>query len=593
MSPLGVRLEGLYKNFDAEELLAVDRELRRLSDSLSLDHLVEMWKAVCLHTLKGVAGNGLPLASKAIRCARKSGDLATLRRLLNTRGEVHRVSGDLAHALEDYIEAYEVAVMLGGTVEKVATLSNLATVPLELGLVDISERVLVHALYLLQDCDESDPRAVLSRAMVLANLGGALVWSDPLKSSHMSDQALRVTTRISTSSGLLGLHARDLEVRTRINKLIAFLQLGDLECCKAAANELRAGAAAPENAEVGLCLQTALAAFEARLGDRVLGTIRLREAVACERRSFGDWMEGVKLLVQTLELSGHEREAIDALSQMYKRVQSIRRGIAVEELRRIDVDLPVETAERIFDRELAQFAILSEELSFRLSAKLQHLERLAVTAELREGSETNRAEHIYRVGRLCVNLAAAAGCGAELQWLAEVAGRLHDIGKCAIPDDALLGTAGNRAQGAIIREHAEYGARLVADADEPRLVQVVAAVRHHHEKFDGGGYPTGLGGEEIPLLARIVAIAESFDAMLQSRAFRNRRSVTGALEEIERCAGTQFDLRLAGLFVSLVRRLVREHGDIQEYLGRQARAVSSVRAFSRLELLGADARRSM
>ena len=157
-------------------------------------------------------------------------------------------------------------------------------------------------------------------------------------------------------------------------------------------------------------------------------------------------------------------------------------------------------------------------------------------------------------------------------WLSEVAGRSHDVGKTGLPSHTVLNaeplTDGEKE---ILRSHAEDGAALVAQLSEPRLVQVVAAVRHHHERWDGNGYPSRLKGEEIPLLARIVAICESFDAMTHSRVFRSARSVTSGLQEIERCAGSQFEPRLAGLFVNLVKRLQRDHSDLDEYLGETGR----------------------
>lgn len=222
---------------------------------------------------------------------------------------------------------------------------------------------------------------------------------------------------------------------------------------------------------------------------------------------------------------------------------------------------------------------------------MKHLEGIAVAAELREGAEMSRAQHVYRVGKLCRELAIEVGCSDEVQWLAEVTGRLHDIGKCAIPDSTILCSSPlHEAMQAMLREHSDYGARLIADADEPRLVQVVASVRHHHERFDGTGYPSRLRGEEIPLLARIVAICESYDAMLQSRVYRSSRTPATALEEVERCAGTQFDPQLAGLFARLVRRIRREHGDVLEYLGAEARDSAPVRTFEQLEQLMAETR---
>jgi len=192
--------------------------------------------------------------------------------------------------------------------------------------------------------------------------------------------------------------------------------------------------------------------------------------------------------------------------------------------------------------------------------------------------------HVYRVGSLCSLLAAEAGLSEEVCWMADVAGRLHDLGKSSIPDTLVLKrkrlTPGERH---ILNGHSEVGARLVMDANEPRLIQVVAAIRHHHERFDGTGYPSGLKGELSPILARIVALSESFDAMLQSRTYRPSRSVPSALGEIERCAGSQFDPRLAGIFVAMIRRIEHETGDLKEHLGYQGRLSPAVQTFTALE----------
>jgi HD-GYP domain-containing protein (c-di-GMP phosphodiesterase class II) len=274
--------------------------------------------------------------------------------------------------------------------------------------------------------------------------------------------------------------------------------------------------------------------------------------------------------------------------------QTIRRTVALEELRRIEALDQIEEFDEFqceTERRLTVFAGRYIGVPERLAAKLKHLEGIAVAAELREGTEMSRAQHVFRVGKLCRELAVEAGCSDEVQWLAEITGRLHDIGKCAIPDSTILCPSSlHEAMQAMLREHSDYGARLIADADEPRLVQVVASVRHHHERFDGTGYPSKLRGEEIPLLARIAAICESYDAMLQSRVYRSSRTPTAALEEIERCAGTQFDPQLAGLFARLVRRIRREHGDVLEYLGAEARDSAPVRTFEQLEQLTAETR---
>jgi HD-GYP domain-containing protein (c-di-GMP phosphodiesterase class II) len=117
---------------------------------------------------------------------------------------------------------------------------------------------------------------------------------------------------------------------------------------------------------------------------------------------------------------------------------------------------------------------------------------------------------------------------------------LHDVGKVAVPD-AILTKPGplDEEEWAFIRRHTIIGERIIGAA--PALLRVAALVRHSHERWDGGGYPDALAGADIPLGARIVAVADAFDAITSPRPYSRPRTAEAALEELARCAGTQFD----------------------------------------------------
>ena len=156
--------------------------------------------------------------------------------------------------------------------------------------------------------------------------------------------------------------------------------------------------------------------------------------------------------------------------------------------------------------------------------------------------------HSTRVTSFAEGLARLLGWrGTRLEAL-HLGGSLHDVGKIAI-DAEVLRKPGPLTEDELeqIRRHPVTGARLVESFDdfEPALPYVL----HHHERWDGGGYPHGLSGERIPLEARLLGVADAFDAMTSARAYRSALSIDDALDELERCAGTQFDPELAQAFV--------------------------------------------
>lgn len=125
---------------------------------------------------------------------------------------------------------------------------------------------------------------------------------------------------------------------------------------------------------------------------------------------------------------------------------------------------------------------------------------------------------------------------------------LHDIGKIGVPDNVLRKPAAlSDAEWVVMKRHPEHGARIISQI--PFLEDVSRIVRHHHERWDGKGYPDGIGGEAIPLGARIFAVADSFDAMTSDRPYRRAMSVKDARVEVARCRGTQFDPDVVDAFV--------------------------------------------
>jgi putative two-component system response regulator len=185
-------------------------------------------------------------------------------------------------------------------------------------------------------------------------------------------------------------------------------------------------------------------------------------------------------------------------------------------------------------------------------ARLEDLERLARVAEYRD-DDTFR--HTERVGRLAEHLARELGLEEDVTAIVRRAAPLHDVGKIGIPDAILLKPDRLTVEEfEVIKTHTRIGETILANSHAPVLGMGAEIAATHHERWDGGGYPSGLRGQEIPIVGRIVAVADSFDAITHARPYRGAASIEEALAEIERCSGAQFDPEVVRVFMAA------EHG---------------------------------
>ncbi|MDZ4168746.1 MAG: HD domain-containing protein [Coriobacteriia bacterium] len=171
-----------------------------------------------------------------------------------------------------------------------------------------------------------------------------------------------------------------------------------------------------------------------------------------------------------------------------------------------------------------------------------------------DAKDTYTRDHSDRVATYATHIAEHMGLSHDQRIALEMAAYLHDIGKIGVREEILLkpGLLDDDEM-CEMRHHPLIGANILKPVAFPWAITPV--VRHHHEAFDGTGYPAGLRGEEIPLLARILTVADSFEAMTADRPYRAGRSVPAATEELRRCSGSQFDPRIVLAFEQVLQEI--------------------------------------
>jgi PAS domain S-box-containing protein len=183
------------------------------------------------------------------------------------------------------------------------------------------------------------------------------------------------------------------------------------------------------------------------------------------------------------------------------------------------------------------------------AARAETLQRLALAAEYRDD---DTSQHTERVGQSAAAIAGWLGLEpAQISLLREAA-PLHDVGKLAISDSILLKPGKLSAEEyEVMKTHTTLGARLLSGSRSPVLRMATTIAETHHERWDGAGYPAELDGEAIPLVGRIVAVADVFDALTHVRPYKSAWPVDRAIAEIQRAAGTQFDPTVVAAFLAL------------------------------------------
>jgi putative nucleotidyltransferase with HDIG domain len=265
-------------------------------------------------------------------------------------------------------------------------------------------------------------------------------------------------------------------------------------------------------------------------------------------------MDGIALLHRVKEL--HPETDVILITgnvELEYAIQALRKGAFDYFKKPFYFDEVLFTIERLKEKRLlVRKAIELERLKekHRVEQKAM-LDTTLGLAQAVEEKDSYTKGHIERVARYALLIAEKLGYPKENMELLRMAGLLHDIGKVAIPEEILTKTGKlTESEFLVIRNHPDMACRILAPISF--LHAIIPAVRHHHENYDGTGYPDRLKGEDIPLEARILKIADYFDAVTSARPYRKPLSYDDAVALIQKGTGRDFDPSLVGVFVSIL-----------------------------------------
>ncbi len=518
-------------------------ELRTVPSNHSSEELIECFLTIAHHSaLAARAPRGLPAASLAVEHARSVGNLKLLRKALTILAALFMETGNLPGATEALSEALQVArnVELAALharssaefkqVEKQA-LSNIALCALHLHDVRTGIKAVRNAISL--NPEPTTASDCLSRVIAESNYARLLLEIGELTHAEEHSEAARAfalrapTAKAeylsSMTSGLIDVHSSRVDIGlTRLKRSLEHARVS-------------------VKSEVRDALSACVAGYEVA-GQPDVALIYLHELLAMNREA------------KAAQVLMHHSEYLKQIEQPAFGPGSIDVAMANQRGK-----LRIQLGER----ELMRNRILL-------------LEQQSVAAELHDDTT---GEHCYRVGRLASILGKEIGLEEDVCFLIDLAARLHDIGKLVVPDAILLKpgklTPGERE---IMQTHTTAGADILAKSNIPQMHIAEEIARHHHERWDGSGYPLKLASTAIPIAARVSALADVFDALTHKRPYKEAWKVSDALAEIASLKGKQFDPELTDIFLELVPRLQREHGDLDEFLAVEAKNSPFIKA---------------
>jgi putative two-component system response regulator len=523
----------------------------------------------------GQTFNAIEPAQLAVDLAQEAHNRVLLRKALTLLGAMYADTGNISRAVECYAQALDLVHELGEVEGECIVFINLGVALLYAAqyheAIACFERVIqVVGLH---------PELKKYRTTALSNIA--------LCSLHLEDFAKGLKaaeTSVKESEEPHTAHELVARVLRENNYIRLLLEVNSVERARERCEVARKYVSRSKSARAEMAASIAEGLYEVHAGKVDVGISRLTATLERARLMRSMLRDTLAALVKAYEIIGQPQRALIYLREMMEALRQTQQENALRHVR-LHLEQIAEEAEgsaplekRLKRQEAVLRGKVAEQELFR--SRIEMLERLAVTAELRDDST---GEHSYRVGKLAALLAQEFGCDDDTCYMIELAARLHDIGKIGVPDAILLKPDKlNDAETQIMRTHTTVGAELLSRSNIPHMQMAEEIARHHHEWWDGGGYPGNLSGTAIPLAARITALADVFDALTHKRPYKVAWPIQAALDQIAQLKGSQFDPQLTDHFIVLISRLRTDYSDLDTFLGKAAQDSPFLQARARI-----------
>jgi len=473
---------------------------------------------------------------------------------LNSMGVICADLGNIQEALTHYSEALNIAQTCHDREQESVVLNNLGTALNYAGLyrdaIPCFERVVRVTLPNWQ-------RRIDLKA--LSNMAQSLYYLEEFP------MALDVITRCTAASPRPNTAIQCFERTIREYTFVQIaLELGDHALASSHANLCQKYAYSANSNRCDIMANIAIARCDVRSGKVTHGLSSLERTLVDSRDVDSGYRDVLVALVKAHDEAQQPDVALMYLERLLAHVRRHRtrtlEALLSLSTRYIDSGrgIPSHNDLQAFECKRAELRAQVAERAAR-NCRREMIERLAAAADLRDDAPGG---HGYRVGKLSAGLAKQIGWPEQTSASLDLAARLHDIGKIAIPDH-VLGSSSSLKQSEhhLMRMHAAIGAELLRKSDTPEVEIAERVARHHHEWWNGKGYPDSLKGLAIPVEARIVALADVFDSLTHERSYSPAWEFHRVINDIRARRGSQFDPSLTDAFIGLVTTL-NERGEL-------------------------------